>query len=46
MDYGFPAIEGLVDLLQEYEENRDTYPVMDSFIPEIVAYFKHYSNSL
>lgn len=37
--YGFPAINGLVDLLNDYENNRDTYPQMEAFMPQIAAFF-------
>ena len=35
-------MDGLVDLLNEYEQNRETYPRMDDFFPEIVAFFEDY----
>lgn len=36
---GFSEIEGLVGLLSEYENSRDIYPDIDSFLPQIKAYF-------
>lgn len=43
---GFPAIEGLVEILGEYEGNRDKYVSLLDFMPEITHYFITYSNSL
>ncbi len=37
--YGFPAIEGLVDLLNDYENQRDKYPHLEAFMPVIAEYF-------
>ena len=42
---GFPALEGLVELLQEYKDKRETYPRLDDFIPELVEYFEQYALS-
>ncbi len=39
---GFPAIEGLVQLLEEYENSRTKYPHIKSFLPEIIKYFESY----
>jgi len=36
---GFVEIEGLVQLLEEYENNRNEYPDIASFLPEIKKYF-------
>ncbi len=36
---GFVEIEGLVQLLEEYENNRNEYPDIESFLPEIIKYF-------
>jgi hypothetical protein len=36
---GFVEIEGLVQLLEEYENNRNKYPDIESFLPEIKKYF-------
>lgn len=36
---GFVEIEGLVQLLEEYENNRNEYPDIESFLPEIKKYF-------
>ncbi len=32
-------MEGLVDLLEEYERNREKYPRLDDFFPRITAFF-------
>ncbi|MCF8316514.1 MAG: DUF4932 domain-containing protein [Ignavibacteriales bacterium] len=37
---GFVEIEGLVQLLEEYENHRNEYPEIESFLPEIKKYFK------
>jgi len=39
---GFPAIGGLVKLLDEYEENRSEYPGIESFLPQVKKYFESY----
>ncbi len=39
---GFPEIEGLARLLNEYEENRDKYPDIESFSPQVKKYFESY----
>jgi hypothetical protein len=39
---GFVEIEGLVQLLEEYEINRDIYPNIESFLPEVKKYFEPY----
>jgi len=43
---GFIGIRALADLFEEYEKNRDKYPNMDSFIPQIAIYFEQYAVSL
>jgi Domain of unknown function (DUF4932) len=43
---GYAAIGDFVDLFEEYEENRDKYPDMDSFMPRIASFFDHYAASL
>lgn len=44
MDYeyarGFPEIQGLVRLLDDYENNRETYPDINAFLPVIHEYFR------
>lgn len=40
---GFVWTEGLSDLLQTYEANRDKYATFESFFPEFVSFFKEYS---
>jgi len=42
----FPAIEGLVNLLEKYEANRNKYTTMPDFIPEIENYFNTYAEAL
>ena len=37
---GFPEIEGLVSLLDHYENDHDTYPDMESFLPQIKFFFE------
>jgi hypothetical protein len=37
---GFSEIEGLVSLLDEYEDSRDLYPDIESFLPQVKAYFE------
>jgi hypothetical protein len=36
---GFVEIEGLVQLLEEYENNRKEYPDIASFLPEVKKFF-------
>ena len=43
---GFPAIQGLVDLLDDYENQRNKYPGMDNFMPLIAEYFNQYALSI
>ncbi len=43
--YGFPAINGLVDLLNDYENNRDRYPHLEAFMPKIAEFFNQYALS-
>ena len=43
---GFTELEGLVRLLDDYENNRDTYADIESFLPQILAYFENYFNEL
>jgi len=45
-EQGFIGIRPFADLFEEYEENRDKYPNMDSFIPRIATYFERYAASL
>ena len=40
---GFVWIEELVELLGEYEGNRDKYPTLDAFSPQIVALLNDYA---
>jgi hypothetical protein len=40
---GFVWIEELAELLGEYEENRDKYPTLDAFSPQIVEFFNDYA---
>ncbi len=39
---GFTEIEALVSLLDEYENNRNTYPDIESFLPQIIKFFESY----
>lgn len=43
---GFPAIEGLVELLEMYEANRNKYVTMSDFMPLVIDYFNTYAKSL
>ena len=43
---GFPAIKGLVELLEKYEANRNKYVTMSDFMPLVVEYFNTYAKSL
>jgi len=40
---GFVWVEDLAGLLAEYEQQRDKYATLDSFAPEIVAFFEDYA---
>jgi len=40
---GFIGIRGLADIFKEYENNRDKYPDIDSFIPQIAIYIEQYA---
>jgi len=42
IESGFTEIEGLVKLLDEYKENRNTYLNIESFLPKIKKYFENY----
>jgi hypothetical protein len=39
---GFTEIEGLVRLLDDYENQRDAYPTIESFLPQVKIYFEDY----
>ena len=39
LNRGFYWMEGLVKELEKYEENRDKFPNLESFMPEIVQFF-------
>jgi hypothetical protein len=41
-EWGFPAIEGLVKLLENYENNHTEYESIVSFLPHIIKYFESY----
>ncbi|GMU21948.1 MAG: hypothetical protein AMXMBFR13_20360 [Phycisphaerae bacterium] len=43
---GFRWIEELSDLLGEYEAQRDRYPTLESFMPEVVKFFNAYADRL
>lgn len=42
---GFLWVDQLAELLTEYEEHRDDYPTVDSFMPKIAAFFDGYADS-
>ena len=42
---GFAGIKAFSDLFEEYEQNRDKYPNMESFIPRIAIYLEQFSAS-
>jgi hypothetical protein len=44
-DRKFFWMDGLVELLGEYGQNRDTYPTLDDFFPRISAFFKAYEEA-
>jgi hypothetical protein len=41
---GFPWMGDLVDLLGQYEEDRQRYPTLDAFFPRVVEFFNHYAD--
>lgn len=45
-EQGFVGIRALADFLEEYEENRDEYPTLDSFMPRMAVFFEQYATSL
>lgn len=42
---GFLWVGKLADALREYEQNRDTYPTLEAFVPRLVAFFEDYSTT-
>jgi len=40
---GFLWVGKLADTLREYEQNRNTYPTLEAFVPRLVAFFEAYS---
>ena len=40
---GFMMIEGLSDLLGQYEEQRDRYPTLESFAPRLVSFCNRFA---
>lgn len=42
---GFLWLGELADLLGQYEKQRDQYPTVDAFMPEVVAFFDGYAAS-
>ncbi len=40
---GFVWVEELAELMGEYEENREEYPTLDAFAPQIVEFFNEYA---
>jgi len=43
---GFTGIGALAETLISYENNRDVYPDLDAFLPEIATFFEQYTASL
>lgn len=43
---GFIWTGELVELLDKYEKQRDKYPTLDEFMPQIVAFFNAYSERI
>ena len=41
---GFPWMGDLVDLLGQYEEDRQRYPTLDAFFPRVIEFFNHYAD--
>ena len=39
----FLWMQGLSDLLIQYEKNRDKYKTLDTFFPKIVDFFNNYN---
>ena len=39
---GFIYIDKLFEKLEEYEDNRDKYPTIDSFYPELIKSLDYY----
>ncbi len=37
--HGFVWVEQLADLLEEYQKQRDKYPTLESFMPEVVKFY-------
>lgn len=46
LSVGFVWIRQLVDLLGTYEENRKTYPTLDSFMPQIITFYNSNVNNI
>ncbi|TFH64771.1 MAG: DUF4932 domain-containing protein, partial [Candidatus Zixiibacteriota bacterium] len=42
---GFAYIEALCKKLEEYEKQRDKYPTLESFFPELISVFKQLSEA-
>lgn len=40
---GFLWIDELSGVLARYEAQRDKYPTLESFVPELVAFFNQYA---
>lgn len=45
MSTGFYWIPELVECLQYYAANRDRYPTIKSYYPEIVMFFQNYAKN-
>jgi hypothetical protein len=43
---GFAWVPDLADLLGAYGENRETYPTLEGFMPEVVRFFEEYAENV
>ena len=44
--YGFLWMRKLVCLLEKYENQRNKYPTLESFFPEIITFFNNYASNI
>ena len=42
---GFPGIQALANVLAEFEEQRERYPTLETFMSRLVTHFNHYAKS-